>query len=51
MGGGPNKQGSRKKFRNLINGGAKINGGVGIWVTALNDYTRMERTKAGCYKT
>ena len=33
-------------------GGVKINGGwVRILEKALNDYTRMERTKTGCHKT
>ena len=33
-GGGPNNQGGWKNFRNLINGGVKTNGGVGILETA-----------------
>ena len=45
--GGPNKQGGRKEFRNLINGRVKIKGG---WELS-NDFTLLykEGKKTTCF--
>ena len=45
----PNKWGIRKKFQNVIRWDQN-KWEVGIRVTGLNEYTRTERTKAGCHK-